>query len=407
MAVPTRLLRNTPAFKAAKILRHAVKGGIAPVMSSAPVVDNGYIGQESRILTDIPGTSSQYAYNDPNITIYSGKLIDGTPNMGWIKTGSSLSSVRGFGFRFATDAEAFEVRTRNTNGYGWRAMVDGQWIQEADFQLWGGLDFFDGTKHINWKVDFGTGNGKPRTIDVFFNEYDANLGGVTVGPSTATTSANNPYRIWKAPIEQEPNVMVFGDSWTVGWESSNCRSSFPYRFGELMGIKRVVASGVGGQGYLATSGNPAERFISRAADLSRFGELDLLVIGPAGLNDNGQTAGDLQAAVTAFASDVIARQPNALIAVFGPQRTAAVNLPTASHDAIRNGWQAATGWNSARMNFFSTFSPHWFDVSTSVGNFTQAMYSSGDNNHLNPRGHNYVARRIADDVTRWLGVLAD
>lgn len=394
------------AEKARKILRNIRSGGLAKVMTTAPTVTPMGIGNPSQTVTGLAANAPMHPYDDPLLTKYSGRLVPGTRRWGWITRDAGLSSIAGMAIRFATDAEAFDIQLRNTNGYAFQVMVNGEWVRQAHYQQWGGGEF-DSQSWILWKVDFGAGNSAFRIIDVFFNEYGNELGGINVGASAGVTAAANPYRLWKAGISHEPNIAVWGDSWVDATNMGHPREGFAYRIGEFLGTNRVTAFGVGGSGYVKAFGSPARKFRDRVSDIELMGDLDLIVIGPTGLNDHDITPSSLKAEVTLFAEEVIRRQPNALISVFGPQTSATLKPSLAVHDAIRDGWLAARGWNSSNMTFVETFRPrNWFDSATDTGNFSQSMYSSGDNTHPNARGHIYTAKRVADELIGWLSSIA-
>lgn len=399
-----RTSTDTPLSKAQKILRSAFRGKLIGIMANPlPTVTQGAANANSTIVTDQNAYGAQITYTDTRLTYYSGLVNSGY--WGWI---NSANAGAGFGgsFRFGTDAEAFEIRLQNSNSATFRVMVDGEWTSADDYTVTG-----DGASYIFYKFDFGVGSSKPRTIDVSFNPQVFQMFGINVGASAGTTAANNPYRIWRAAMPDEPTLMVWGDSWVygVGIGTTHCRAGFVHKTGEYLGIKSIIGSGVGGQGYLAldNSGN-SQTFRSRIlgttpSDIERFGELDMLIIGPTGMNDTGQNTTSLQAEVTLFANEVIARQPKALIAVFGPQRSPALQTTLGIHDAIKAGWQAASGWDTGRMKWFDTFTtPNWFDISTSVGNMQTAIYSAADTGHLNKTGHIYLGRRVADEIVGWL-----
>jgi hypothetical protein len=411
----TVIYHKSPSFKAKKILSAAFRGRLVPVMSGTPpVATAGTSGANSTIITNQNTWGAQIVSSDSRLVYYSG-LVGPDGYFGWINSAWAPASY-GVTMRFSTDAEAFEIRLIDVVGSAFRIMVDGEWAQANDYRIETGA----GNQFIFYKIDFGVGSSRPRVIDVSYPSNVYQMLGLNVGLSAGSTSENNPYRIWKAPLPDEPKALVWGDSWAtgVGIGDTNCRAGYVHKAGEYLGIKSIVGSGVGGQGYLAADGSGNSRnfrarlLASTPSDIEKFGELDLIIIGPTGVNDQGQgfTAQQLLAEVPLFAKEIIDRQPNALIAVFGPQRTPAINVTQEIHDAIKTGWQSAQGWDNGRMKFFDTIGgpSNWFDASTTVGNMTDAIYNTivpGDEVHVNKSGHIYTGRRIADAIIDWLNTL--
>jgi lysophospholipase L1-like esterase len=404
---------NLPINKARKILGSAFRGKLVPVMANpVPTVTQGGLSANSTIITDQNIWGAQINWDSPHLTYYSG-LISDAGWWGWINSPSASAGTGGT-IRFATDAEAFELKFVAVSGPHFRVMVDGEWTSQNDYQITG-----DGSQFVFYKIDFGVGSSRPRVIDVSFDAGVYQMLGMNIGPSAGTAAENNPYRIWKAPLPDESRALVWGDSWVtgVGIGSTNCRAGMVHKCGEYLGIKSIIGSGVGSSGYLAVGNDGSGKNFrqrlttSTPSDIERFGELDLIIVGPTGMNDVGQgfSPAQVQAEASLFAQEIITRQPNALIAAFGPQRSPAITTSQAMHDAIRDGWLAAPGWDANRMAFLPTFSPqNWFDISTTVGNMTDSIYNTsvpGDDGHVNQAGHIYTGRRMADAIIGWLNTL--
>lgn len=235
-----------------------------------------------------------------------------------------------------------------------------------------------------------------REIEIYCGASNQ-LRGVVVGHSAGTTAANNKYKLW--PSDNYPfRAMVLGDSYDASTGVTNLRDGWVYKMGEALGIPNVIASGVGGQGYLATSNNGALTAIQRISDVSRLGTMDLVVIAY-GINDYQANTAALQDAASAYISAVMAAQPTAFIVVFGPWTAPGKISSAAIENAIQAGYSAVA--DPRRMAFVSTVAAGWQD--TSGGNST--LYISGDNVHPNSAGHAYLGARAAGAIRTALRTL--
>lgn len=346
------------------------------VMSSAPTVTEGVANGNSTVWTNQDVYNLNVKPDDARIVPVS-CLIRAASNNNYVPdyiSETSAQATNGWGIAFMTDAEAIEVCARADIAYRYRCRVDGQWTQLADYVHSAGTGFFF------IKFDFGAGNGAPRLIELFFSA-SCQIRGITFGASAGTTIANNAYKAW-APAFEHPRVMVFGDSYAASTGATGIRDGFAYVLGAELGCPNPVASGVGGQGYIAggnNSGNPA---LSRVDDLSRCGAMDLVVIA-LGINDYAQPAASVQSAVTEFVNAAL-RHSQARIVVLGPWTGPSKITPTPIFAAIAAGAAAAA---SERVHYVDTTG--WYD--TSGGNST--LYNSGDGVHKNSAGHRYVGRR--------------
>lgn len=365
------------------ILLNAVQTG---VMASPPTVTMGANNANSTVLTDQDVYTLQTLPTSAAISPISGKIKQGSSNnyLGSYITETFAEAVNGWGFGFSTDGEAIDLCYRDVANAAFMFRVrepGGNWQWVSTTQTAVGAS---GANFKFLKLDFGS--SKARDIEVYCHASNQ-IRGIVVGPSAGTTRALNKYRIW-ATAAYAIKAMVIGDSYTAGSGASQIRDGFAYVMGDTLGIPNIVASGVGGQGYIANSNNGAQPFISRVADVSTFGALDWVDIA-LGINDYAKPAGELTAAVTTALQAIKEAQPAALVTVSGPWTAPGKIAPATVENAIKAGFDAVA--DPARWAWIPTVADNWQD--TSGGNST--LYMSGDNTHPNTAGHGYLGRRRA------------
>ncbi len=174
------------------------------------------------------------------------------------------------------------------------------------------------------KLDFGTAR-KTRRIDVigFISFY-----GVCINAADD---------VWAAPI-RGPRVICVGDSFTT-----NYSTGWPNWLADAMGWDDVWSSGVGGTGFLATSGGVSKTFRQRlASDVIPF-KPDIVVVH-GGINDGGQGPAALQSEAAAFVLALKTALPDCLVigganGSGGPERSNAATFDL--YDALAAGWTSA------------------------------------------------------------------
>lgn len=389
---------NVFAAKARRILAHAQRNIITPVTASPPTVTVGTANANSTINTNTDVYTPSILPNDTRLTPVSGLIPSGSGNMTSVYIDeASAGSSGGWGVRFMTDAEAVDVCVRDIASLRIRVRIDGEWHSAGDQTVGtsGGSNFY--------YVKFDKTTAAPRVWEFFFNS-GAQIRGFNAGKSAGTTLANNPHRIWKSQNSDDPKVMVFGDSYVYGVGAENVRDGFPYVLGDRLGITGIVASGAGGQGYVATSNNSAYTAIQRIADVDRFGELDLILIC-LGINDYNKNAAAVQAAATAFISGVRARQSKAIIGVANAWTGAGKIVPGAIFTAIADGYNAA---KDAGMFFIDTSAvPAYLDASGGNSALYGLAAESPNYGHVNTAGHSYLGNRLFGDVVKNLQAMAN
>ncbi|MFG1259134.1 SGNH/GDSL hydrolase family protein [Xanthobacter flavus] len=378
-----------------RLRRSFQRGAPAKYAAAAPTITMGAAGAASSITGSTTPAISAGAANIATIgtllyfngSVYMGRHIDlvSTP-------GAADSTGRGWGQAVMTDSDQLEVKVRAISGQVLRfnARIDGEYYSDTDISLSG-----DNTdRHV--LLNFGSAKPSGRKVELFFNA-SAWLYGYNV-------TANR--RVWHPTYAGEPLAMVFGDSYTDGVGSTNIRRTMVNACGSALGISNMIASGAGGTGYI-NNGSSA-KFITRIADISRFGALDLLVIA-GGINDAGNSQASVTTAATDFLNAVIAAQPKAIIAVCGPFRAPSLNPSQGVSDGIKAAFNAVK--DSKRMFFIDTFANNWQNGTGKIGATNGTGNSdfyiiNSDGVHPSDDGHEYLGTNLAEAIKFGVAALA-
>lgn len=162
------------------------------------------------------------------------------------------------------------------------------------------------------------------------------FGGVTTGPNDTVTKYVTP----------SPRCIVIGDSFTEGTGATGNVSGWVRRFAQATGWTDTWASGLGGTGYLATSGSRVkfrDRIITDCLNFSPD-----IVVFEGGINDHGGfTAAAIGTEAAALFAQVRNALPNASLVVLSPMwRNGAETLPVTLLDA-RDAVRTAAAANGA------------------------------------------------------------
>jgi lysophospholipase L1-like esterase len=212
----------------------------------------------------------------------------------------------------------------------YRFIVDGRYVSAA-----GTFTAVNtGTQYI--VLDFGSKAVRSITIE---NQESTAFDGVYVAPGDAVTLPSaSPFRL-----------LALGDSFAAGAGAGHVGDGLFAVAGDYLATSDRWLSGVGGTGYVATSGGTAYTLSQRlSADLGRFrglGAADMVVVA-AGLNDVGQSG--IAAAAAALFTAIRAAAPEAVVFVVGPWDTAAPvavgTSYTAAKAAIRTAMAGREGF---------------------------------------------------------------
>jgi lysophospholipase L1-like esterase len=267
-----------------------------------------------------------------------------------------------------------------------RFIVNGQYVSKTPLSL--------GSSARHVRLDFTTVGGRAkRTITVEAQKF-VHFNAVSVGATETVTRASG----------KPPRMYVVGDSYTQAAGASIDLNCYAAILPDLLGIKDVWNGGVGGTGFLATSGGTQLTFRQRLSDLVTAAPDLLLICG--GLNDMGATPAALSAEVTAYLSAIRATPALASIPI--------VLTLNAGNTALATSQPRETAMSSAMAAFgdpMMFFIPNVNDlngpcftgtghVGATTGSGNCDVYIGSDGIHPNDAGHAYMAAWIADAMRR-------
>ena len=349
------------------------------VMASPPTITQSAAGASSTLtnptaipdaaLVQWPSTGGQVKQN-PN---FIDNAAEGMPFSG----SRCLAS-----YFFATDATAFEIHYRPDGvNSDFRLWVDGQLASSVIT-----APAFDGSFYRQ-KIDFG-GSRKLRQIEIE---------GMKVPPANFYIGGNDSY---EAPSLPRCTCTVIGDSFTEGTGATSFVNGYGGIMTKLLGLRKVLLSGLGGTGYSATTGGTRKRLRYRfVTDIVPFAA-DVIVWNM-GVNDAGVSLSQL-AADTNAAFDLGQQYfPDSVHIVFpgfNPRNSQATTL----RDTIQT---CAAG----RTNFYFIDSFALNEITgtgkvgstTGTGNSDWIVDSGGT--HPVDAGHEYLGRWRANAIRSLLG----
>lgn len=187
-------------------------------------------------------------------------------------------------------------------------------------------------------------------------------------------------------LPDSADVLVFGDSWTVGYGLDAVTDGYAYQVGPAMGWD-VTVDGSGGTGYLNPGpdgvGTYATRLVTAAVDPP-----PALVVLQGGLNDARLDLGELPSAAAATVAVTRARFPGARLVVFGPgPDTWPVDERVEQADRILEQVAAA-----ADVPYVSPIQEKWVTAT----NFSEVI--DPVTRHPSDEGHALLARRLTEDL---------
>jgi hypothetical protein len=205
--------------------------------------------------------------------------------------------------------------------------------------------------------------------------------------------------IWPAAEQGDQTLgLWFGDSYATGENIIDPIGGLPQQVSQALGIRHVIASGEGGQGWVAGGTSYGNTFGQRitAGDLTRNGSLDLVIM-TCSINDHAQSAGAITSAVEAAAPTAWAQHPEAVFLwITGFAGGSAEPNNATANTACVNGITGSSGYNPAQNIILNGYNdaPNWALLSPS---------QTTDNIHPNytypnQGGTPYLASRIANDA---------
>ena len=191
-------------------------------------------------------------------------------------------------------------------------------------------------------------------------------------------------------LPDDPEVLVFGDSWTYGSAATVPTNGYAYRLARLIDGDTIVR-GVRGSGY-QKPGIDGPDFLTRVAGLEKWIDPDLIIL-QGSINDRRSDAAGYPAAVNAVWDAVVARYPDTPIVILGPApHELPVGASTARIDRDLAGLAASRGWW-----YISPVQEKWITDT----NYLRLIDVGAGRKHPTDAGHAYLAEKVAGALERF------
>jgi len=398
--IPTRPLEDTLRYKADRMLRQAVRGGSLVDMASPPTITLS----AGNVATTLSGTTQQIL--TPSTTFTDGVLRSavGVSSVGWsyftnaaqdlyfpaaVEGASGARRGSMIAYVFATDAPAIEllVLASASNSNEYRLWINDKPVTAAVQTITADSTF------RRLKIDNGS---TPIGKITFETGFYVSFCGVAVGAN---------YSVW--PVRTDgPRLMVVGDSVTVGTGAPKLGGGFAHQVGQRLGIADTWVNGESGIGYRKTGQQSGKTPLQKlGADVAAYAP-DWVVVA-LGINDADQVAADVQADATAYLAALLEALPFAGVTVMGPWTGPALVTPDPIFAAIAAAVAAqGEAVGSGRIRYIDTKAGNWQwgtgRTGATSGTGNSNIYISSDGIHPTQAGHDYLAMRTAQAVTRHL-----
>ncbi len=191
-------------------------------------------------------------------------------------------------------------------------------------------------------------------------------------------------------LPDDPEVLVFGDSWTYGSAATVPTNGYAYRLAQLIHGDTVVR-GVRGSGY-QRPGVDGPDFLTRVGELESWIDPDLIIL-QGSINDRLSDAAAYPAAVNAVWDAVVAKYPGVPIVILGPApHELPVGASTARIDRDLADLAAARGWW-----YISPVQEDWI----TEANYLQLIDVGAGRRHPSDAGHAYLAEKASAALERF------
>jgi lysophospholipase L1-like esterase len=356
---------------------------VNPVMASPPAITQS--SSADGTLTNIT------LWNDPTASVFN--FYGGAPTGVVGNAFATFLCVTVTGVfapathRVETVADAIKVQYKlfNPSGKVVRFIVDGQYLSLTPTTLAN-----TGTTYIT--LDF-TAVGGRATRDIIIEGAGSSFGGVAVGPTEGLTK----------PVGTVRRLAIVGGSYAAGGGASIVENGFANILPDLLGIRDIWNSGIGGTGFTA-NGTTQTTYLQRISDIVAAAPDIIMCEGSR--NDNTATSAQIIAAVTAYVAAVRQQvSPRVPIVIFGAIPGGGVTLISAQ--AVETAVASAVATiGDPRVRFVPCANSPSGPYLTGTGNIGAPtgsgncdVYISGSD-HVHPidAGHAYLARCLADDM---------
>lgn len=363
-----------------------------PIASPAPVLVTGTLtaGVTVAYAAASAGSlvsSAPFAYWGGTPLIYAGTYVRFPAATISSTDGNTGGGTQGTMWRVAMRTNSPLVSIGVLGGYKYRILVDDTYVSKTTTGVLG----VGGLQYLN--LDFtNAGGARPRTIQVE-GAQAGGFSGVSVAPS---------YNVWMPPAT--PKIVFVGDSFSTGAGATFDGNGLVRVAGDYLGVGNIVASGVGGTGYVIAPVN-THNFAQRLSDWTTKSPDIVMFAG--GFNDADDTA--LQPAVLSLLQSTRAALPNAILLVYGVWSGS--TGPNAAVLSKENKISAAvTAFNDTNTRFIAMATATDGAWVTGTG-YTGAPSGTGNSNlvtstdriHPTDYGHSYLGVRIANSSLAALG----
>lgn len=192
-----------------------------------------------------------------------------------------------FNLEFVTSSPqvSFRINTVTTNATFGMIYVNGLRVQENSWRM-------TSAGGASYEIVLTFPSAAARTIKIVgMNNNQGRWGGVGVAGG---------YTVSKPTTPAGPLFAIIGDSWVNGAstypDGTNATETYPWRLAHLMGYTNILQAGIGGTGYVATTGGVAESNFAGRVDAVVAMNPDVLIFS-GGRNDDVGTSASIQAAV--------------------------------------------------------------------------------------------------------------
>jgi lysophospholipase L1-like esterase len=285
--------------------------------------------------------------------------------------------------RFYTDSQYVSVALYYGIQGGARVWVDGQPVNAVNSFLMGGANVY---------LNLTFSSSLARLIEV---KTDNMFAGVQVAPLA---------QVWApAPLSAAgPRVLCVGDSFTQGYYATGGLGAYQVVMDQYLDAAWFGTDGQGGSGYVS-KGSYTANYVDRAANHIAVAP-DLVLVGGGGANDfyQSHTQTEVQAAVQAYFQQLRGALPDAkLVFVEGllPPlfRNAGVGAQYDTLNAAIDGGLLA-GLNVDRIRGCGTWLTGTGYQGHVIGDGNSDRYIFTDATHPNDAGHQYIGRRLAEQL---------
>ena len=266
-----------------------------------------------------------------------------------------------------------------------RFIVDGQYVSLTPLNV---------TTDWNLTLDFTTAGGRAVRSIIMEGNGSIAFGAVSV---SATETISKPQGVAQ-------RMIVVGDSFGAAGGATSSFNGFPHVLADLLGIRDVWNSGVGGTGYL-NNGGTQTTFRGRLSDLVTAAPDVILIVG--GHNDGASTPTQLQAEVTAYLAAIRA-EPTLVETPVIVSGVNGANIPLAQTQPLEDAINVAVFSMADPLIFFmpdvtNPAGPYMtgtgnIGAPTGFGNCD--IYIDVDTVHPNDAGHDFFATMLADNIQR-------